>query len=617
MRSPGSKTIGTRIFIIAVTAAAALLLGHQLSDRDPPRQIGNVIFLHPDGTALNHWQAARIYWKGPDGILEYDQLPEMAVYRGHMADQLTGTSNGGATSHAFGVKVQGPDSYGRDRGRPILALSGYPGSLLREAGCHGHPIGVINDGDIAGEPGTGAFLAETDTRGEPNEQTRQLLEGRPGFEDGDCDPRTDAVENAGRGDRLPDVILGGGERFFLPIGTPLCRELSPQPPADVLPLTCAAHTDAVTGAGPTRDDERNLLELADALGYVIMRTRAELEQVAAQVAADPAYAPRLLGLFAADDLFNDSREEALIEAGLLRQPEHPLPGGGLDYGADKIGRLVIWGQRLGQHGPDDPNYSADPPTAAEMTALGLEVLKRRAAQAGKPFAAVIEVESTDNLPNSNNAIGALRALKRADDTIGVARAFVQTRDPETLLLTAADSDGSGLQLLSLPPAEGAMPGAISVAIQNAIPDAIPETPTIAVNSFFTETGQILDFQVATDGIEGANTRAFVAEPDAQLPFRPLPNQATDRQPVPAQPLLFAIAWPGFSDFAGGILSRAEGLNAHWLGAAEPLVAGEPPLRERFDNTDVYRLLYKTLFGVSLPNSLGMETVTRGSAASAD
>lgn len=602
MHASTHPSSGLRIFIVAIAAAAALILGHLLSDRDGRGDpIGNVIFLHPDGTALNHWHAGRIYWEGPDGLSQYDQLPELTVYRGHMADQLTGTSNGGATSHAFGVKVQGPDSYGRDRGRPILALSGYPGSLLREAGCHGHPIGIINDGDIAGEPGTGAFLAETNTRGEPNEQTRQLLEGRPGFEDGDCDPRTGAIENGGRGDPLPDVILGGGERFFLPVGTPLCRNLSPQPPADVLPLTCAAHTDAVTGAGPARDDERNLLELAQSHGYVIMRTRAELEQVAARVAADPGYAPRLLGLFAADDLFNDRPEEELIKAGLLRQPEHPLPGEGVAYGPDKIGRLVIWGQRFGQYGPNDPNYSFDPPTVAEMTALGLKVLERRAQQARKPFAVVIEVESTDNLPNSNNAIGALRALKRADDTIGVARAFVQSRDPQTLLLTAADSDGSGLQLLSLAPAEATM------SPERA---SIPKTPTIPVNAHFDRDGAIATFQVATDGIEGANTRAFVAEADAQLPYRPLPNQTTGLRPVPAQPLLFAIAWPGFSDFAGGILSRAEGLNAGWLSRAEPFAAGEPALRLRFDNTDVYRLLYKTLFGVRLPSGVGVEAQAR-------
>ena len=31
--------------------------------------------------------------EGRHAYYPYDQLPELAVYRGHMADQLTGTSN--------------------------------------------------------------------------------------------------------------------------------------------------------------------------------------------------------------------------------------------------------------------------------------------------------------------------------------------------------------------------------------------------------------------------------------------------------------------------------------------------------------------------------------------
>lgn len=45
-------------------------------------------------------------------------------------------------------------------------------------------------------------------------------------------------------------------------------------------------------------------------------------------------------------------------------------------------------------------------------------------------------------------------------------------------------------------------------------------------------------------------------------------------------------------------------------SGEPLVAGEPPRRVRFDKTDVYRLLYLTLFRQQLPSRLGLETVTR-------
>ena len=83
--------------------------------RDNQRR-GNVIFLHPDGGGPAMWQAGRVYWKGPDKNLFWDRLPHKAMYRGHANDlRLSGTrgltmsSNGGATTHAFGFKVQAPE----------------------------------------------------------------------------------------------------------------------------------------------------------------------------------------------------------------------------------------------------------------------------------------------------------------------------------------------------------------------------------------------------------------------------------------------------------------------------------------------------------------------------
>src|SRR3712207_6863498 len=78
---------------------------------------GNMIFVHPDGSDVALWELARIYWYGPDSTSNWDRLPAAVPYRGHAADILTTTSNGGATTHAFGVKVDGPDSFGTDPGR--------------------------------------------------------------------------------------------------------------------------------------------------------------------------------------------------------------------------------------------------------------------------------------------------------------------------------------------------------------------------------------------------------------------------------------------------------------------------------------------------------------------
>ena len=142
----------------AVSAACALTLAAGLASAstasatrapaaaDPGRAAmtqavptGNVIFFHPDGTGINHWAAHRMYFQGLDGISNWDRLPNMAVYRGHMSNLINGTSHAGATTHAFGYKVDAFGSFGRDgdgnigRDRHIRSLSGFSGSVMREA----------------------------------------------------------------------------------------------------------------------------------------------------------------------------------------------------------------------------------------------------------------------------------------------------------------------------------------------------------------------------------------------------------------------------------------------------------------------------------------------------
>jgi len=487
---------------------------------------GNVIFIHPDGTGPNHWDAGRIYWNGPDAISEWDRLPEMANYRGHMRDVLAGTSNGGATTHAFGYKVEGLGSYGKDgegaEARDILSLSGYPGSILREAASKGHPIGVVNDGDAA-EPGTGAFLAEVGNRNESNEIVRQILDGRPGFED----------------EPDPAVVLGGGEGFFLPEGTPRCQ-------GTVTP-DCAVHVDPVTGEGPARTDGRNLIEEAIADGWVVLRTRAEFERFRAQLQFDRRYAPKVLGLFARDDIFNDVPEEALIAAGLV---DPSIPAG------DKRGNLILYGDKPGTLG-------YNPPTAGELNEVALVILDRQSRALRKPFILVSEVESTDNFGNNDNAIGTLTAVDRANRVIAAARAYL-SRERRTLIVTAADSDAGGLQLIGPPPVDSA--GNVGTASINPTGD---RAQTVA--------GPL-------DGIAGRGTPPFESAPDAygkQLPF--------------------AVAWIGTNDVSGGIISRAQGLNAELL---------RRPFADRFDNTDVYRMMYLTLLGEALPGAVGEVAPTR-------
>jgi alkaline phosphatase len=482
---------------------------------------GNAIFLHPDGAGLSSYHAARAYWDGPDAVSEWDRLPEMAAYRGHMADVFTGTSNGGATTHAFGYKVSGPGSFGRDgegdAARPIQGLSGYPGSVMREAAAAGHPIGVINDGVIA-EPGTGAFLAEVGNRDQFDEISRQMILGRPGTRDA-----------------LPQVIMGGGERDLLPQGTPVC------PAGQEARLDCSVHggqpspSGAAYGTG-ARTDGVNLLVEAQKAGYEIVRTRAQFQALAQRVKANGRVVPRVLGVFAYEDTFNDVPEERLIASGYV----DPSKAG------TKQGDLVLYGTPPGTR-------SAHPPTLAEMSEVAVTVLERAARRTAKPYLLVAEPESSDNFGNNNNAIGQLTAWTgptTPSPSTGrrspVRPARCCSRQPTATAAVCRPS--ATCRARSRPP------------LPRSAPTPRARQPTNVANP--------------VDGIRGRGTAPFVTEPDQF-----------------GRTLTFGVAWPGTPDVAGGIVSRAEGVNSELLSTA---------FSARFDNVDVYRMLYLTLFDRALP-----------------
>ena len=406
------------------------------------QETGNVIFFHPDGTSVNHWGAARMHVAGPDGELNWDRLPGLGVYTGHMSNQLTGTSHGGATVHAYGVKVLA-DSFGLNGTEEITAASGREMSIAQEALDAGMAVGLIQSGHIA-EPGTAVFVASSESRQNTDDIARQVIESGA------------------------QVIMAGGERFLLPDGV-----------------------EGRHGAGQ-REDDLNLIERAEELGYTVVYTRDEL------MALDPGAVDRLLGVFAHNHTFHDQeRERNLIE-----------------------GR---------------PTYVETAPTIGEMTQVALEILARNE----DGFFAIVEEEGTDNIANNMNAYGTLEALRRADEAVGIIHEFVE-RNPDTLLIMAADSDAGGLQVVS---------GSLT-----------PEGSPVAAT---TDGGGILH------GQQGAFGDVFMSAPDREGVSHP-----------------FGIAWVGYNDVSGGILVRTAGLN-HDL------------VKPRMDNTDVYGLMHQTLFGTPM------------------
>jgi alkaline phosphatase len=313
-----------------------------------------------------------------------------------------------------------------------------------EASERGKSIGIINSGHIA-QPGTGVFVASVPRRAMREQIAEQVI-------------RSGA-----------DVIMAGGETLLLPEGV------------------VGRH-----GVAGIRKDGSNLIEIASELGYTIVYTRDELMAV-------PNDVDKLLGIFSAEDMFNDLTEEALNEAKL-------------------------------------PLYEPQAPTSAEMTEVALRVLKNK----GKEFLLVVEEEGSDNFGNVNNARGMLEALRRADAAIGVAIDYMSD-NPNTLIVTAADSDAGGMKVW--------------------MPDLLdPERPLPAV----------LHNGAPLDGRDGTGSK----------PFRAAPDRFGTRLP-------FGIAWAAREDVEGGVIARAHGLNAE-------------SLPRNVDNTDIYRLMYATLFGSWLP-----------------
>ena len=180
-----------------------------------------------------------------------------------------------------------------------------------------------------------------------------------------------------------------------------------------------------------------------------------------------------------------------------------------------------------------PLFEPGAPTVAEMTRFALDFFAAKEA----PFFLVVEEEGTDNFSNNANAKGMLEALARADDAIGETLEHMRAA-PRTLLLTAADSNAGGPALLQIrDPAMFAAP--------------LPAESKWAA---------------MIDGRDGTGTPPFAAAPDRF-----------------GKRLRFGIAWSGKGDYAGGVVAKAHGLNADLL-------------PNNVQNTDIYSLMYATLFG---------------------
>jgi len=222
---------------------------------------GNVIFIHPDGMSLAHWDAVRLIYAGYEGSLNFDRFSNTAVYRGTIRKRVTATSNAGATIHAFGVKT-GADSFGMDEGQPVISKSGDPYSILISAQKKGIRTALCQSGVLV-EPGTAVFASQVKNREYKDEIAKQIIESGV------------------------DLIFGGGEKYLLPKGV-----------------------KGYFGLGE-RKDRINLIERAKELGYTVVYDLKNFEKLKSH--------SKILGVFAHDDTYNDDSMEALKTKGVYQK----------------------------------------------------------------------------------------------------------------------------------------------------------------------------------------------------------------------------------------------------------------------------------------------------------
>jgi alkaline phosphatase len=256
--------------------------------------------------------------------------------------QAVTDSAAAATAFATGVKTFN-GAIGVDaKGKPVR-------TLLEDARRMGKATGLVTTSQVT-DATPAAYAAHVSDRAQQSEIARQFLESSK-----------------------PDVILGGGEDYWYPAGT---EGGWPDHPA----------TDP---SEASKGDKGNLVEKAKSLGYTYVSSRDALRK---------ARGPKLLGLFANEELF-EHREEG---KGDLYEPAVPL---------------------------------------TEMASKALSVLARDR----DGFFVLIEEEGIDEMAHENNAGLMIKAGAALDATVKVAVDFARSH-PGTLIVVQGDHETGGLTI---------------------------------------------------------------------------------------------------------------------------------------------------------------------------
>ena len=242
---------------------------HPRGGDDHRRTARNVIVLQGDGMATAQRDLIRLVTvgnqRGEDLVM--NQLDHTGLVHTDPADPKEAVTDSAAAATAFSTGYKtfngaiGVDAQGRARA-----------TLLEDARRAGKATGLVTTSQVT-DATPAAYAAHVNDRAEQSEIARQYLERSK-----------------------PDVILGGGEDYWYPPGTP------------------GRHPDhpATDPTEESKGDRGNLVERAEELGYRYVSTREGLRG---------ARGRKLLGLFANEEMF-EHREEG---HGDLYEPLVPLP----------------------------------------------------------------------------------------------------------------------------------------------------------------------------------------------------------------------------------------------------------------------------------------------------
>jgi alkaline phosphatase len=248
---PALKPLAAGLFAGGLLVAAHGLLAQVTPGSGPPKPAvaRSVIFINGDGMGTGHRETARLFLAGFDGQLVMDRLAVSGQLTTSPRDAATVVSDSAAGASAWAT---GQRTY---NGAISVDVAGNPLSTLgAEAKASGRATGLVTTAQVT-DATPAAFFANARDRSAQSALARQYLEVT-----------------------RPDVILGGGEDWWLPAGEPGVHP--DQPPSD--PTEGSAGT------------EGDLIRHAVDAGYQYVSSPAGLSR---------ADGRKLLGLFANEEMF--------------------------------------------------------------------------------------------------------------------------------------------------------------------------------------------------------------------------------------------------------------------------------------------------------------------------